>query len=222
MNDRCPGACNAANRRAARDADPDAPTPALRWTAGDPVWCVRDATAIRHCLTQLSDLAALLAADVAGQRGPAGEDAKVTTSRGHPSPSPAVDTLDEILRCLEDHEATYRRRRRLPDAPQRMAELRVDLAVAFLLRHLDGALAVVAADAGVQLGRDIVRLHRLARAHTHSDEARRRMPVPCPRCDLKSLSYRAGDTYVSCESCGRLMLLGEYHDHVADLARRSA
>lgn len=233
MNGPCPGACNAATRRLQRDhaaltiwhaGDPATrgPAPAaplLRWTDGEPNWCPRDATAIAGRLAELVDLVPLLEATIDGHRGPAGDDAKVTVSQGHPSPAPAVDDIDEVLRTIEAYEVTYRALRGFPPPPARSADLRLCLSAAFLQRYLRGALGSAV---GHQLGYDITRLHRMVRARTHSDEAKRRMPAPCPRCDMKCLTYRAGDTYVACEGCGRLMLLGEYDAHVTELTRRTA
>lgn len=185
---------------------------------GDPVWCPPCAWAIAARLADLDDLVALLEAEVAGQRGTS-DDAPVTGSKGSPSPSPAVDDIDEITRLLEYHEDAYRELRGLPRRPVRGPEMRVAMCAGWLGRHIDGLLASPLAE---EFGRDVSRLHAMARRRTRTDQAKVRKPAPCPRCDTKALTHHDGDRYVVCESCGRLMTLDEYDAHAQALTRRTA
>lgn len=226
MSAPCPGPCNGTWRRAEKARELDGQPHTLRPVPGQPVWCTHCADLIRARLVDLDDLVALLQAEATAQRAPAGDD-PVSGTPSRPSPAPIVDDIDEITRALEQIEAAYRTWRRWPAAPPRAAELRVMTCTAWLDQHLDGVLAVTAAvrcgrPLSAAAGAAVLRLHRLARARTATDPAKRRMPVPCSRCDMRALTHHSGDTYVACEACGRLMLLQEYDAYVLELARSTA
>jgi hypothetical protein len=204
----CPGPCN----RAHRD-NPDH-VPAI---AGDPTWCPGCATGIAARLADLDDLVALLEAEIDGHRGQTTDASPVSGTRGRPSPSPAVDDVDEIVRTLEAWEAAYREHRRLPHTPTRAAEHRVMLTTAWLTRHLPGLLA---SDLARDFGLEITRLHRMAKRRTSTDPSKTRKPIPCPRCDTKALWHHDGDRHVECENCGRLLTLDEYDDLTRDLTNQ--
>lgn len=213
MTSACPGPCNRCWRDTPSRAD-------LTPVPGDPIWCTGCARGIAARLGELDDLVALLEAEVGGQRA-AGSDAPVSGSKGRPSPSPAVDDVDEIVRTLEAWETAYREHRHLPPPPARTAEHRVMLCTAWLQRHLVGVLA---SDLGPDFGEDIARLHRMARRRTSTDPSKTRKPIPCPRCDTKALWHHDGERHVECAGCGRLLTLDEYDELTRDLTndRRTA
>lgn len=186
--------------------------------AGDPTWCSRCAGAIRARLVELDDLLTWIDAEIDGHRGVSSED-PVSGTKGKPSPSPAVDDLDEIARTLQAWEDAYRELRGFPPTPRRDAELRVPGCIRWLTTILDGALK---SPLGKDLGQEILRLSVMARRRCQSDPAKRRLPAPCVRCNLKAVVHHAGDGHVGCESCGRLMLLREWDEYVIALQRRPA
>lgn len=63
---------------------------------------------------------------------------------------------------------------------------------------------------GVQLALGLVDLHRRARAVIGVDEARDRMPVPCPRCESHQLGRTHGDVHITCLACGSRWTEDEY------------
>jgi hypothetical protein len=229
----CPGPCNAAHRKAeeayraavaghmnrvlgGEDSDPPQPH-TLRPEPGQPVWCRRCASIIRACLAELDDLTAILEAEVAGKRGQAGD--KVSGSAGSPSPAPKADDVDEILTTLEEWEQAYRDLRQWPARPLRGRTAPRGIGcVSWLTRHLDGILGSPMA---VDFGAEILRLHRMAQEASRTSPDTVRKPIPCPRCNRRSLIHKGGDKHVKCEvdTCGRLLTLQEYDDMVAATAR---
>lgn len=195
---------------------PAAPCPGqhdLAPAPADPIWCSPCGRAITDRLTDLPDLVGLLEQEIGGQGGTGG-DAPVTGSKGSPSPSPVVDDIDEITRTLEYWEDAHRE---LADLPRRNARRyggRVGASARWLTAHIGDVLAAPWAE---EFGRDVNRLHARARRSTHTDAAKVRKPLPCPRCDLKALWWSPGERYISCSECGRLMTLGEYEDWSRDL-----
>lgn len=197
----CVGSCNR-HYRAALAAGIDDAT----HVAGLPVWCGDCGNAIAAALDELPDLLTALDAEVDQQRA-AGGDAPITGSRGRPSPSPIVDDIDEITRLLEYWEDAHREYAGHPARPPRGSGRRPGAAARWLATHL---VVVLAAPFAEELGRDVTRLHRLARRRTATDQAKARKPVPCPGCDLLALVHAAGDKYIGCDSCGRLLSFDEY------------
>lgn len=179
---------------------------ALSPVDGSPIWCGPCTVGILTRLDELPHLVGLLEHEVAGQRG-GSDDAPVSGSRGRPSPSAAVDDIDEVTRLLEFWEDAHREHHDHPPRPFRPYGARVPASVRWLTGHADQVLAAPWAE---ELGRDVARLHRLARRRTATDEAKDRKPVPCPGCDLLALVHAAGDKYIGCDSCGRLLSFDEY------------
>lgn len=173
---------------------------------GDPTWCQHCTTAIRARLDELPGLVDLLEHEVAGQRGSHGEP-PVSGSRERPSPSATVDDIDEITRLLEYWEDAARELGGHPPRPPRASARRARNAARWLAAHLVDVLAAPFAE---ELGRDITRLHRMARRRTATDNAKDRKPLPCPSCDLLTLWHTAGDKYIGCDHCGLLLSLDEY------------
>lgn len=181
--------------------------PNLTPTMGYPIWCVRDASRVRTQLAELDDLAAHLLASSDGHRQPSGQP-KVAGSRGAPSPSPAVDTIDELYGDLHGWETAYRGED--PIARRGFLAPAVTTVVAWLSQHFDGIIAHP--DIGEDFGRDVSRWHRELITRTKTGTGLHRKKMVCPRCEFKSLTWREGDEYVCCENnlCGRLLSLDEY------------
>lgn len=174
---------------------------------GDPVWCPACAEVIAEHLAALRDLVAALEGEVDdGQAGALGGD-PVSGTKATPSPSSAVDDIDEITRLLEFWEDAHREHAGQPFRPARPPARRVPAAVAYLGQHLG---AVLAAPYAEEFGRDINRAHARARRRTAQDTARARKPIPCPSCDLLALEHTAGSKWIECRSCERLIGLDEY------------
>lgn len=217
----CPGSCNVTYRRAFReyrqalaewDGDGDGPeVPDIASISGEPVWCFRCAATVRRCLASLEDLAAIRAAQADGHRG--GQNERVSGSPGKPSPSPAIDDLEELWSVLHGWELSYRgadprkRDKRLPVA--------IMTAVSWLLLHFD--MIIRHPDIAPEFGRDVLRWHAELSRKTAMGEVRRK-PVPCPRCDLMALVQKPDEEYVVCEQCGRHVSPEEYDE----LALKSA
>lgn len=174
---------------------------------GAPVWCAACADLIGEQLAALNGLVTALEREVEGQSGALGGGDPVSGTRSTPSPSAAVDDIDEITRRLEYWEDAHREHAGQPFRPARPYERRVPSAVAYLLEHL---AAVLAAPYAEEFGRDINRAHARARRRTAQDTARTRKPIPCPSCDLLALEHDAGAKYIDCRSCGRLLTFTEY------------
>lgn len=206
----CPGACNRTWRDAeTRVDDRGRPVPhQITATPGAPVWCLECGTGIVEQLRELVDIVRLLEAEVGGQSG--GDDTDpVSGSKGRPSPCAVVDDIDEITRRLEYWEDAGREYLAQPWRPACAPSDRIHHTVHWLTQHADEVLAAPFAE---ELGRDVTRLHRAGRRRTSTDTAEVRKPLPCRRCDIKSLWFVAGQRYISCSSCGRLMTLDEYEE----------
>ncbi|MFI6516849.1 hypothetical protein ACIBF1_14910 [Spirillospora sp. NPDC050679] len=185
----CPGPCN--NPRRPRRPASGPPTP------GDPVWCGRCQVLLRARLAELDDLAAKLAASPETQGS--GRSERVSGSRSRPSPSPAVDDLDELLRTLLGWEDAYREHRSFAPRPRR-GRYAATLAscVAWLGAHLDGLLVFPGA---ADFGLEVMEMHRRLRSRTSSPAPRRRAPEPCPECDLLTLVHNPATDEVRCRAC---------------------
>lgn len=185
---------------------------------GQPVWCGHCADTILDRLDALPGLAAALEQEAAGKAGSFGGGDRITGTKGTPSPSPSVDAVDELVRLLEFWEDAHREHAGHGFRPARAYSNRVLHAVHYLHEHL---AAVLASPHAEEFGRDINRAWTHARRLTGQDQARTRKPIPCPGCDLLTLSHDAGAKYIDCRSCGRLLTFAEY-DSWARLAAAGA
>lgn len=177
---------------------------------GEPVWCRRCASAIKTALAELDDLAALYAAESDGHRaGPSTEP--VSGSRGRRSPSPATDDLDELYSVLHGWETAYRGTD--PQARRGYLADSITTVVAWLVTHFDQF--ITHEHIAVDFGQDVRRWHRMLREKTRTGTGKHTKPRPCPRCDMRSLTWREGDDYVRCENvdCGRMLTMSEYDEY---------
>jgi hypothetical protein len=184
---------------------------------GEPTWCPRRKARIRSALAELDDLAAILAASSNGHRERQHEPAR--GKRAAVSPSQAADDLDDLQKMLSGWEDAYRDLREWPSPPRRgYLATRITGTIAWLAHHLDGILqGPFAADFGIE----ILQWHREFTAKTKTGTGRHGKPVPCPRCDLKTLTLTEGDDYIRCVNpeCNRRLSLAEYDEYAAAIAR---
>lgn len=183
------------------------------YTPGDPVWCTRDAGAIRRALAGLDDLASLLESWSDGHRG-ATSGTKVSAKAGSRSPSPIADTLDHLYGILVRVEDDWREHCGYRRRPQRARDGRARrLTIAFLSDELRGILDN---PGSVRFGLGVLAWERRLQAMTTSEPVvQRRAAVPCPAkgCGRRALRSRA-DGYTQCAACGRLLSEDEYQDLV--------
>ena len=212
----CPGPCNTAFRR----AELDGPDHDIPFHPGRPVWCVNVhafnargelldkldhhgcTTTILQRLYDLPALAAVLAPGRISTPRDADIDHGNTTHGGArslahaPSPSPAWDTADELIRWALRLEDTLRHRLDQPATPHAYRTLTE--AVAYLRRNGETLLAGPGA---ARIGQDILDTHRRLERLVGHDRLVHRIQEPCPRCGRKGMRRKDGDELVSCRSC---------------------
>lgn len=138
-------------------------------------------------------------------------------------PRPQAPMASAARDCCPWPRERYVADRRMARAVQVTVERRETVTLTGVLRYLVAHLewALAHEDIAVDLGREILREASTLRRLTRLDAQRVRKPVPCPRCQLKTLVHEGGDSYVGCQNpeCGRLLSLDEYDEHAADHAR---
>ena len=140
-----------------------------------------------------------------------GTQERIRTARSvfTPSPSPAIDDLDELYRWLVAWETYYRD---LHDGHRAAAGYLAGLAgrVNSLGTdgHLDGLLLTELAE---PFGEETRRWHRELVAKTHSARSAKHVKKPCPRCRLYTLWEEIGQEYIRCinKDCNRMMTRDE-------------
>jgi hypothetical protein len=224
----CSGPCNNGYRRAraiwddatAKHADamtrllpgqeaPQAPAPpAIQPWYGEPVFCSSCTAAIRAALSELDDLASLRMSQLPGSSQPSDGAGRVGGTKGAPSPSPAMDDVDELTSWARDWEAVARgddpRARRGFLATERTTIL------AWLTEHVDTLLLNI--DVAGDFGDETRKWHRELTEKTRSGTGMKHMKTKCPRCSLYTLWRQDGAPYVQCrdDDCGRMLSLDEY------------
>lgn len=220
--DPCPGDCNRAWVAAEHIAHDEAKSkhPRLELVNHDvpmveaaPVWCRECQDTIYDAIHDFPKLCSGLTPGTIKTRGDASPD-RHFTSTVPPSPSPAWDQADEIIRWavntedqLRAHIGDYTRGQR----PWR------DLgsAVAYLTLH---STALLCSPDAVAIGFQALRLHRRLTQVTGSDKLVHRLPGTCMLCKRRSLQRADGDDLVKCRACGATWDV-EYYNF---LARASA
>ena len=198
--------------------------------AGRPIWCLHHTTEICEALAQLPGHYVRLELDKA--RATRGPTDRVSGSANPASPSPQGDEQDELVRWYVAWEEIVRgllghgprprvtaRPARSPDpatAPS-LAALTLAQAHSYLTVWLEAALAHP--DIAQALGEEILAWAGRLAARVKDRPPRRHRPVPCPRCQLRSLIEDVDRGYVECinQDCGRLMTLPEYGEYVRTL-----
>jgi hypothetical protein len=183
---------------------------------GNP-WCTRCTAMIRRCLADLDELAALRAMMADGYQAPSGQQGdRVKSSREEPSPSPAQDDLDEMVRWLRGQEHAYRVSQDWPAAPYRGVNApALTSTLSWLGSHLDAILRVEAMSE--EFGKGVLARHRAMQAKTSTKPPLTHKPLPCPRCGRRSL-FRHDDETVRCRGsetvdCGKIMTAKEYSEY---------
>ncbi|MEU9887991.1 TFIIB-type zinc ribbon-containing protein [Sphaerisporangium sp. NPDC051011] len=238
----CPGPCNRRYREAIDQYDAEVETyrlllglwageppakrgnpparperPSVNPVLGDPTWSGRCCSLIRAALTELDDLASLLAASSDGHRGGPSRGAQKTGHVGKgssaPTLSPITDTLDELYGALVTVEDDWRAFRAYPVRPQRARTGHARrVSITFLLDELD---AILLHPGSVQFGRATLAWQRRLRGLTKSDPVGAQSPIRCPRCGERGRVRREDDGYFRCHACERLMSQDE-HDEEFD------
>lgn len=215
----CVGSCNSRYRRAVAvyqaavdehaaavarlapgETPPDPPQPPqVQPVDGAPVWCARCAAVIRRELAELDELAAALAALPPGIRPVAGHRPdKVSVSSPHPpSPSPAADNLDALIRWLQSYEDAWREANGWESAPQRgKLSTATTACINWLRMHLDGVLATE--DLAGDFGAGVRFWHRSLRAASHTESYARHVNQSCPKCRRYTLYEHVGEDFIRC------------------------
>ena len=200
MTEPCPGACNAIG-----ETDP---------VMGEPVWCRPDQARIRRQYCELDYAAALYITGADGYREPGTE---LGRSNGHaPSPSPAMDTIDELTRwVLSWHDAYRDLHPHWKTAEIRhgyLAAVRTEI-IAWTAERMDGMLA---APFAADFGFEVSAWHRRLLAMGKTGTGRRHMPLPCPWCGAITLFRADGDDHVACANpgpprCRCRLTMDDYH-----------
>lgn len=182
---------------------------------GEPAFGPRCAQLIRSALVELDDLASLLQANADGHRPGADRSQKTTTTKSKPSPSPIVDTLDELYGDLIEVEDHWRDFRGYPARPQRQRGSHArTVTLAWLRDHLD---EILSHPWSVGFGLRMLAWQRRLRTMSKSDPASKSSPIRCPRCSERQVKRR-DDGYFEC-NCGRLLTQAEHdreHTEQAD------
>ena len=221
----CDGPCNSRWRKADAeyrkalaaydplDADQSRPGPPDAYPVyGDP-WCPRCKAQIHEQLSQLDDLAALLAA-LPPSPNDRGDDkaGKVSGSKAAPSPSSRMDDLEELGDWLRRWESAFRQWTiREPGCGEDPKPHRGYLAseittiTAWLVFHF--GKNITHPDLALEFGREVRRWHRELQEKARAGQVDKHVKRPCPRCRLYTLWARDGEDYVRCvnDDCNRRM-----------------
>lgn len=204
--DACPGDCNRAWINAEKAAwveakkrrpDPGLLNHGVPMIAAAPVWC-------RECQKQIVDA-------ISGFPGQCkdltpgflnvGKDASTgphSTAVIPPSPSPAWDQADEIIRWAVNTEDQLRAR--IGDMGRGPRPWRtLSSAVWYLTAH---ATPLLSCPDAVAIGFDALRMNRRLVQVTGTDRLVHRLPGLCMVCDRRSLQRKDGDDLVKCKACG--------------------
>ncbi len=250
----CPGFCNVPYRRAhaAYDAaverweraeqirieklregdDPGKPAakpepPTIRARAGDPIWCTPCAATISRCLGELDDLMSLRVTMADGYQVPGDPlSQRVSKTSEDPSPSPGHDDLDELTEWLRVWEIRYRETQNSGTVPYRGVNApALTSALAWLSGRLSHMLAhpEIAAD----FGRGVLWWHARLEAVTRTRPPMRHKPLPCPRCQHRSLFLHDDETIrCNCRNetcdCGRILTPKQYAELEAEADQQTS
>jgi hypothetical protein len=217
----CNGRCNKSYREALA-----AGAAMLAPREGFPVWCSPCSRIIREALRMLP-LAYQALDAVAFMTKDAPE--RVSGSREKPSPAPGVDAQDEMLRTMTSWEDDLRHWVKYNRSPEhhwtwtagaghddKAPLLTLERACTFLNASFD--LMMEREECAADFGREVLSLFTRTQAMVKNGPQRRRLPVPCPHCDLLTLLQEEGIAgrpwYVVCEirpgGCGTLYTPEEY------------
>jgi hypothetical protein len=212
----CDGPCNSRWRKADAEhkkalaaydpLDPDQsrpPPPEVYPVYGDP-WCPRCKNQIHEMLSQLDDLACLLAALPPSVNARNDDKAgKVSGTHEVPSPSRRMDDLAELGQWLRDWESVARGDDPKPHRGYLATE--ITTITAWLVAHFEKL--ITHPDVGVDFGRETRRWHQELLEKARAGQVDKHVKRPCPRCRLYTLWARDGEDYIRCinEECNRRM-----------------
>lgn len=193
---------------ARREGDPEIPrplAPETRAWPGNP-WCPRCQGMLRAQLAELDDLAALLAA-IPDLSAPS-EEARVSGTRAAPSPSPAMDELDELAGWLRDWQSALQGSD--PVARRGYLATAITTGVHWLALHFDPL--ITHPDIAQDFGTELRQWHRRLVSQAKAGAGIRHMTKQCPRCRAYTLWRADGDRYVKCvdRDCQRHLSMDEY------------
>lgn len=232
-SDPCPGSCNdiwvaaervAFNEQARARGEPRPPRPEHQIKPGccpppqpepathgvpmipaEPVWC-------RPCQEHITATIAGFPAQC-GPLTPGPLNTPRDTPGGRPSagvsppsPSPAWDQADEIIRWAVNAEDQLRAHigdHQFGQRPWRT----LSSAVTYLTGH---ATALLSCPDAVAIGFDALRLAARLTQVTGSDRLIHRLPGTCMLCERRSLQRKDGDDLVKCRACGASWDWGHY------------
>ena len=212
----CAGPCNSRYRKARAEFDAalaaynpldphqSRPVPAEVYPVyGDP-WCSRCKSQIHEQLSQLDDLAALLAAMPPSVNARSDDKAgKVSGSKAEPSPSSRMDDMLELGEWLRNWESAFRGEDPKPQRGWLASE--ITTITAWLVLHFDKS--ITHPDLGLDFGREIRRWNRELQEKARAGQVDKHVKRPCPRCNLYTLWARDGEDYIRCinDDCNRRM-----------------
>lgn len=186
------------------DSDQSRPAPPeVQPVYGDP-WCPRCKAQIHEQLSQLDDLACLLAALPPSPNARNDDKAGlVSGTREVPSPSRRMDDLAELGQWLRDWESVLRGEDPKPHRGYLASE--ITTITAWLVAHFDKL--ITHPDVGADFGRETRRWHRELLEKARAGQVDKHVKRPCPRCRLYTLWARDGEDYIRCinEDCNRRM-----------------
>jgi len=204
--DACPGTCNrawtAAEKAAWVEAKKRRPDPGLinhgvPMIPAAPVWC-------RSCQTVIVDAIAAFPGqcrDLTPGFLNISKDAATgphSTAVIPPSPSPAWDQADEIIRWAVNTEDQLRAH--IGDMGRGPRPWRtLSSAVWYLTSH---STPLLCGPDAVAVGFDALRMSRRLEQVTGTDRVIHRLPGACMVCDRRSLQRQDGDDLVKCRACG--------------------
>lgn len=207
--DPCPGDCNdgwiAAERTAFEKAKK---APSLRarrelldhgvpMVAAAPVWCRPCQEHIAETIAGLPSLCVTLMPG-ALNTGRTADGGSHPAAVIPPSPSPAWDQADEIIRWAVNTEDMLRHRIGDPGRGPRPWRA-LSSACYYLVEHVTPLLSCPDA---VAIGFDVLRMSRRLTKVTGADRVVHRLPGECMACGRKGLQRKDGDDLVKCRACG--------------------